>query len=244
MKPKLLDLFCGAGGAAMGYHGAGFIPYGVDNKPQPHYPFPFLLMDALEAMERLLRGEGLTFSNGETLYLEDFDAYHASPPCQGYIALKRGEPHNHLLLIDSVRVKFASTDSPYVIENVPHAKDYLVNPIKLCGTMFGLPLWKHRYFEVSPTFYPLLNTCNHKLGKLQTEYGLIDIPVYASHGGDSINGIRPSRQGIRWRPQQSKEIQLAAMGIDWGMLPRRSIHEAIPPAYTEYIGKYLIEAIK
>ena len=82
MKLKLLDLFCGAGGASMGYHRAGFAPYGIDNKPQPHYPFPFLRMDALEAMERLLGGEGLTFSNGETLYLEGFDAYHASPPCK------------------------------------------------------------------------------------------------------------------------------------------------------------------
>jgi len=84
MKPKLLDLFCGAGGAAMGYHRAGFDPYGIDNKLQPHYPFPFLLMDALEAVDRLLRGEGLTFNNGETLYLADFLAFHASPPCQEY----------------------------------------------------------------------------------------------------------------------------------------------------------------
>lgn len=76
MKPRLLDLFCGAGGCSEGYRRAGFEPYGIDNKPQPHYPFPFLLMDALEAMDRLLRGEGLTFSNGETLYLSDFAAFH------------------------------------------------------------------------------------------------------------------------------------------------------------------------
>ena len=81
-KPRLLDLFCGGGGAAMGYHRAGFSVYGIDNKFQKHYPFPFLLMDALEAMDRLLRGDGLTFNNGKTLYLKGFDAYHASPPCK------------------------------------------------------------------------------------------------------------------------------------------------------------------
>lgn len=81
-KPKLLDFYCGAGGTAMGYSKAGFSVYGIDNKPQPNYPFPFLQMDALEALDTLLSGEGLTFSNGETLYLADFDALHASPPCQ------------------------------------------------------------------------------------------------------------------------------------------------------------------
>ncbi len=85
-RPRLLDLFCGAGGAAMGYYRAGFDCYGIDNDPKllRHYPYPHICMDALEVMDRLLRGEGLTFSNGETLYMVDFAAFHASPPCQGY----------------------------------------------------------------------------------------------------------------------------------------------------------------
>lgn len=81
MKPKILDLYCCAGGVSVGYSRAGFDPYGIDTdtKPLKHYPFPYICMDALEAMDRLLRGEGLTFSNGETLYLKDFSAIHASP---------------------------------------------------------------------------------------------------------------------------------------------------------------------
>jgi len=81
MIPKLLDLFCGAGGCSVGYNRAGFECYGIDNDPKPlrHYPFPHICMDALEAMDTLLRGKGLTFSKGETLYLADFAAFHASP---------------------------------------------------------------------------------------------------------------------------------------------------------------------
>ncbi len=92
LKPRLLDLFSGAGGAAMGYHRAGFAPYGIDSNPKPlrHYPFPYICMDALEAMDRLLRGEGLTFNNGETLYLKGFAAFHASPPCQKWSSMTNG----------------------------------------------------------------------------------------------------------------------------------------------------------
>lgn len=226
-KPRLLDLFCGAGGAAMGYHRAGFEVIGVDINPQPHYPFEFHQSDAL------------------TYPLDGFDAYHASPPCQGYFHLKRGENLNsYPLLIDSIRDIFKPTKKPFCIENIPSAKEFLINPIMLCGTMFGLPLWKHRYFEIYPELFLLTNTCNHKQGTIKTDLGEISIPVYCSHGGDSRKGIRPSRIGWRWRPQENKEIQLYAMGIDWGILPRKSIHEAIPPAYTEYIGKYLIQSIK
>ena len=119
--PRLLDLFSGAGGAAKGYHRAGFEPYGIDNKAQPHYPFPFLQMDALEAIDRLLRGEGLTFSNGKTLYLQDFDAYHASPPCQGY-SIMHNLPWLHgrdypLLILPTLK-RLKDTGKPYVVENV------------------------------------------------------------------------------------------------------------------------------
>ncbi len=240
---KVVDLFCGAGGAAVGLHRAGFSPYGIDNKPQPHYPFPFLMMDAIEAMDRLLRSEGLVFSHGETVSIADFAFYWASPPCQGYIHLKNGEDLNgYPLLIDDVRAKFTVTNKPFCIENVPAAKDYLLDPLMLCGTMFGLPIWKHRYFEIKPTFYPMLNTCNHKRGRIETPLGTIDIPVYVSHGGDGALGPRPSRIGIRHRPSQSRELKMYAMGLEGLSWPNQSINEAIPPAFSEYIGRQSFHA--
>ncbi|KKL15711.1 hypothetical protein LCGC14_2502880, partial [marine sediment metagenome] len=87
-RPCLLDLFCCAGGGAKGYHDAGFEIVGVDNKPQPNYPYPFIQMDALEAMDRLIAGEGLLANDGRTYYLADFDVIHASPPCQYYSRLR------------------------------------------------------------------------------------------------------------------------------------------------------------
>ena len=219
MKPKLLDLFCGAGGAAMGYHRAGFAVYGIDNKPQPHYPFPFLQMDAMEAMDILLRGEGLTFSNGETLYLSDFVAFHASPPCQFATRLTPPERrHLHKNLIRPMRNRLETTGKPFVIENVPDARKYLVNPLMLCGTMFGLHTHRHRYFEIYPDYYPLLPKCAR-----------IYKPVVVS------GATRRKTGRFEYNAYQVKEV----MGIDW--MIRTEIDEAIPPAYTEYIGKYLME---
>jgi DNA (cytosine-5)-methyltransferase 1 len=180
-RPKLLDLFCGAGGAGMGYYRAGFAVYGIDNKPQPHYLFPFLQMDAIEAMDRLLRGEGLTFSNGETLYLADINAFHASPPCQRYSAMTKGRWQDRLEkhpdLIEPTRQKLILTSKPYVIENVAGAKDKLINPIMLCGTMFrletkeGNQLRRHRYFETSWIFNDFLPQCQHNNGSAVGVYG-------------------------------------------------------------------------
>ena len=151
MKPKLLDLFCGAGGAAMGYYHAGFSPYGIDNKPQPHYPFPFLQMDAIEAMDKLLKGEGLTFSNGETLYLADFSAFHASPPCQfASMAAQqwRKEGREYINHIPATRELLLQTGKPFIIENVV-GEPYLRNPLKLNGAFFNKQLRRTRYFEAN-----------------------------------------------------------------------------------------------
>ena len=227
MKPRLLDLFCGAGGAAMGYHRAGFEVYGIDNKPQKNYPFPFLQMDALEAMDRLLKGEGLTFSNGETLYLADFDAYHASPPCQGYGRLQintRAAPK----LIEPVRDLFISTGRPYVIENVVGAP--LIDPVILCGSMFGLGVWRHRLFE--GTF---------KTGRPCCRHTLVPYPMDVTGTGGPCLVRFTGGGGIHRKPKTMAEAK-TVMGIDW--MIRREIVEAIPPAYTEYIGKYLMQAIK
>lgn len=209
----------------MGYYRAGFQPYGIDNKPQPHYPFPFLLMDALEAMDRLLRGEGLTFSNGKTLYLKDFDAYHASPPCQRWSAAfnhiyGRGEYPD---LIADIRKRFLAVAKPYVIENVYKAP--LKATLMLCGTMFGLDVIRHRYFEMHPNGLFPPYTCTHTKKTARQGYAPIPGKEYHVVTGH-LSNIKNAQR---------------AMGIDWMLA--KEIVEAIPPAYTEYIGRYLLDAV-
>ncbi len=143
MSPaRVLDLFCGAGGAAMGYHQAGFEVVGVDIKPQPNYPFEFHHADAM------------------TFPLDGFDAIHASPPCQSFTAYRRkgrGVGDGYPNLIPAVREQLRASGRPYVIENVPGSP--LDNPVQLCGTSFGLDVQRHRLFETS---WPLMvPPCNH-----------------------------------------------------------------------------------
>lgn len=128
--PRLLDLFCKAGGAGMGYSLAGFEVIGVDIAPQPHYPFPFIQADALEVS------------------LEGFDAYHASPPCQFASRcrfMRQNEGRVYPELVAPIRERLQATGKPYIIENVPLAP--LRNPMVLCGQMFGLRVLRHRLFE-------------------------------------------------------------------------------------------------
>ena len=137
MKPRLLDLFCGAGGAGMGYSWAGFDVVGVDVNPQPNYPFEFHQADAL------------------AYPLDGFDAIHASPPCQAYSRLRRMRPGKYYPdLVEATRARLVAADRPYAIENVPGAP--LLSPLLLCGEYFGLgamcdggwrPLRRHRLFE-------------------------------------------------------------------------------------------------
>lgn len=216
MKPKLLDLFCGAGGASMGYYRAGFEVEGVDIKPQPHYPFKFYQADALE------------------FPLEGYDAYHASPPCQhaSKIArmnrLLRPGKYHHPDLIQQTRARLKSTGMPYVIENVEGA--VLDNPAVLCGSWFGYDLRRHRLFESN---IPLFSTpCCHYWQKAR--FRSLDhnrkgrlARVIGVHG--HLNFPR------------EQELREQAMAIDW-MTPAELV-EAIPPAYTEYIGKYLMQNI-
>lgn len=201
-KPKLLDLFCGAGGASMGYYRAGFEVVGVDIVPQPNYPFEFYQADALE------------------FPLDGFDAYHASPPCQAYSRLTEKRFRlNHPDLIDSVREKL-NYRKLFVIENVPDAKNKLLHPIMLCGTMFGLKVYRHRYFEIFPEIFDLQVPCNHHKN-----------PVL-------ISGTTRRKSG---RIENCINEKRQAIGIDW--MTGKELDQAIPPAYTEYIGKYLIQQI-
>ena len=211
MKFRLLDLFCGAGGAAMGYHRAGFEVVGVDIKPQPHYPFEFHQADAL------------------TYPLEGFNAYHASPPCQAWCKYKN--VHKDLAdkypdVIACIRQILKQTSKPYVIENVPRAPlaDYIV---KLCGSSFYLPIRRHRHFESNiPVMTP---PCNHSWQK----------PQYPS-STDRKPMSRCTMEIGSWDIPLAQQRQ--GMGIDW--MTVEELSEAIPPAYTEYIGKYLMEEIK
>jgi DNA (cytosine-5)-methyltransferase 1 len=141
---RLLDLFCGAGGAAVGYHRAGFEVIGVDIEAQPRYPFEFH------------RGDAMTFP------LDGFDAVHASPPCQHYanVTAWRGRPDDHPDLIGATRERLSAAGGPWIMKNVPEAPvrpDFL-----LCGSQFGLNVRRHRSFETSPRLFSLIAPCRHR----------------------------------------------------------------------------------
>ncbi len=144
-RPRLLDLFCGAGGAAMGYHRAGFDVVGVDIKPQPHYPFEFHQADAL------------------TFPLDGFDAIHASPPCQhrAPVTAWRGDRDNHPDLLTPMLGRLrAEATVPWVVENVPGRP--FGHDLVLCGSMFGLRVRRHRWFVTSWQAAALVHPCHHR----------------------------------------------------------------------------------
>jgi DNA (cytosine-5)-methyltransferase 1 len=230
-RPRLLDLFCGAGGAAKGYHDAGFEVVGVDINPQPHYPYEFHMDDALEVLTR----------HGHSL---DFDAIHASPPCQAHSSIakqirKLGKTQReHPDLVPQTRELLQATGLPYVIENVVGAP--LVNPIMLCGSSFGLNVRRHRLFE---TNWPLMALpCAHhwqtpRFQSLDKRRGLMSVvPVY---GGGQVKGLA-SVVGVHGHHNYAGERELRewAMDVDW-MSPYE-LTQAIPPAYTAYIGEALL----
>jgi DNA (cytosine-5)-methyltransferase 1 len=186
MKPRLLDLFCGAGGASMGYHRAGFEVVGVDIKPQPHYPFEFHLGDALEYP------------------LDGFDVIHASPPCQAYSSLKNLPKQAHLQradLLGEVRIRLMASGVPYVIENVPGAP--MRADLIMCGCMFGLSVRRQRWFEIWPAMFAM--TLSHR-------HDYNPIAVYGDHPEKSKR--KPGGGGYINRAHTLEQAQ-EAMGIDW-----------------------------
>ena len=221
---KLLDLFCGAGGAARGYADAGFEVVGVDIAPQPHFPFEFIRVDWESAIA--------TIPDAWERAGEKY-AVHASPPCQHYSTMtkKWGRSGNHPDLIDDVRQALLALndkdgDVPFVIENVVGAP--LLAPIMLCGSMFGLKsgdyqLRRHRLFE-SNVFFLSPGQCHHK--------GLA-LPVYGHAGGRSKRDGLKSPGTAAWRE---------GMGIDW--MTGKELAEAIPPAFTRFIGERLKAAME
>jgi DNA (cytosine-5)-methyltransferase 1 len=205
VRPRLLDLFCKAGGAGMGYHRAGFDVTGVDIEPQKNYPFAFVQADALEHVA----AEGRSFS-----------AIHASPPCQAYSIAARYTGREYPDLLAPTRAALVASGRPWVIENVPGAPmraDY-----RICGCTVGLPrLRRVRWFETSWHHFEMSPPCEH------TELAV----TVVGHGTPS------------WvREQHGRNMTIAdwrdAMGIDW--MNRGELAQAIPPAYTEHIGRELM----
>jgi DNA (cytosine-5)-methyltransferase 1 len=229
-KPKLLDLFAGAGGAAMGYHRAGFDVTGVDIRPQPHYPFRFLLADAM------------TFS------LEGYDAIHCSPPCQAYGHLKGMTTRSHPQLIAPIRTRLHASGQPWVIENVVGAP--LSIGLFLCGSMFrlatptGVELRRHRLFESSHLLMSP-GLCEHgpKTIVVNGHEFRNEASRWRQRKTITITGSTPQRQVLYNQVRETFSVQDAriAMGIDW--MSMQELAQAIPPAYTEWIGHQLVTCI-
>jgi DNA (cytosine-5)-methyltransferase 1 len=222
MKPRLLDLFSGAGGSAMGYHRAGFEVVGVDIASQPHYiGDEFAQSDALA----YLREHG-----------HEFDAIHASPPCQAYTRAGALHGKEHPDLVDKTRRILRATGKPWILENVPGAP--MTPDVVLCGSMFGLgfeglTLYRHRWFELGGFSIPLAPaTCNHSN---------VSISVF----GHTVLGAAKNGKSYK-HPNERQELGVAAgrvaMGIDW--MNKAELAQAIPPAYTEYIGKQLLNVLQ
>lgn len=206
MVKRILDLFCGAGGAAMGLHQAWPEAeiIGVDMLPQPRYPFNFIQCDAFQL----------------TLSWSTFDFIWASPPCQLYSASTRewrAKGREYPDLIARVREQLP-VGIPSVIENVVGAP--LINPIMLCGSMFGLKVYRHRLFETSVR---------------------IDAPLHPVHTIKQAKVGRPPRDGEFCNPVghfPNLAYHRSAMGVDW--MNKKELSQAIPPAYSEFIGRQLI----
>jgi DNA (cytosine-5)-methyltransferase 1 len=239
-RPVLLDLYCKAGGAGMGYYRAGYKVIGVDHEPQPRYPFQFFQRDALQFVEELCSecadferdacGLHALFETSEGEHghafaaaADYFDAIHASPPCQPFSITRKLHSNKHPDLISATRTCLMRTKLPYIIENVIGAP--LLNPVKLCGVSFGLKVFRHRIFESNA---PLL------------------APPHQKHDGStgSHRGYSSQRSGKNGficvaGHNFERKAGADAMGIDW-MASRAELSQAIPPAYTEFIGRQLI----
>jgi DNA (cytosine-5)-methyltransferase 1 len=200
---RLLDLFCGAGGAAMGYARAGFTVVGVDIEPQPNYPFEFFQADVMK----------LT-SGAEPEDFSYFDVIHASPPCQAYapVTAWRGNQADHPDLFAPTRDRLIASGLPWVIENVPFAP--FEPDVVLCGSQFGLPIRRHRWFLFGQPAFQLMPPCQHR----STDHAF-------DHGGKTTE--------TEYR---------AAMGCDW--MTVKESRNAIPPAYTEWVGAQLMATLR
>lgn len=210
-KRRALDLFCGAGGATRGLQDAGYIVHGVDITAQSRY-----------CGETFSRADACIWGDLNTL--KQFDLIWASPPCQHYSqgAKRWKTSNNHPDLIAAIRCRLAATGIPYVIENIPTARRHLKDPIMLCGTQFGLGVFRHRLFETS---FTVPEPTHH------SHTGYIGDGQYITVTGHS--GGRSKRDG--WKNGTVADAK-KAMGINW--MTWAEMAEAIPPAYSQYIASY------
>jgi DNA (cytosine-5)-methyltransferase 1 len=232
VKPRLLDLFCGAGGCAVGYARAGFEVVGVDIRPQPRYPFELHEADALAVMDFLLASPE---NEWRGYRLADFDAIHASPPCQAFTAMKTMyNAREHPDLLGPTRGHLLAAGLPYVIENVPGAP--MLAPVVLCGSSLGLgvvahdrELRRHRLFET--TFPVLVPPCAHQRAT---------IGIYGDHARDRrrTHGSR----GVDFPDRDKIALAREALGMPW-CETWTELTQAVPPAYTEHVGGYLLAEV-
>lgn len=211
-QKRLLDLFCCQGGAGMGYHLAGFDVVGVDIGPQPRYPFEFHQGDALKYLLE---------------HHHEFDAFHASPPCQAFTNAQKLQGNEHPDFITSIRSAFELIGKPWVIENVPGAP--LRDPIELCGCMFdGLGTYRPRLFETNVKTIGFVNKPVHREHRARTtKMGRKPVDGEFMHVVGNFSGV-----------QKAKE---AMGGVDW--MNRDGLRESIPPAYAKWVGDQLMEAL-
>lgn len=231
-RPKLLDLFCGAGGCSVGYHRAGFDVTGVDHEFHEGYPDP-----SLSLLGPVLPDVDLTFVQADALdvlrdraYLDSFDVVALSPPCPGYSTITPDQSR-HPRLIEPCRELLEAWGGVYVIENVEGAANHMRRPVRYCGSSFGLAVRRHRLFESNrPIVAP---DCDHAAQGRPTG-------VYGDHAQDDEYYRRPD--GTR-RGNKAKNLAegRAAMGIEW--MTWLDLVDAVPPAYTEHIGRQLVESL-
>lgn len=245
-KPRLLDLYCCAGGAAKGYSDAGFDVYGVDKGRQKNYPFAFHRGDVLAVLALLLAGEKVAFThrNGrvELLGLEDFAVIHASPPCQfGSELTPEHARGRHLNLIPATRAMLRACGLPYVIENVRRVREHLISPVSLFGTMFDMHvidsqgrkfvLSRERLFE---TNWMLTAPEDPGTG------GFPIAGVYGAHLRVRGAGMRTGKGTGRTVDLPGEDRQALAkrlMQMPWATMGE--VSEAVPPPMTEFIGRQL-----
>lgn len=217
-RPKALDLFCKAGGTSMGLHRAGFELTGVDIKPQKRYPFGFVLGDALEYVVK---------------HGHEYDLIVAGPPCQLYSKLKALTTRVYPDLVGPTREALQARGKPYIIENVPGAP--LINPLLLCGTMFpGLRVRRHRLFECWPTLWWAPSPCAH-WGRCGNNRLLNKEGKRVTQSFENCDFLTIT--GNSYKASDGRQ----AMGIPW--MTRAELSQAIPPAYTEWLGKEILKLI-